>query len=186
MHTRSNLIFLGGVHGVGKSTFAVELASALGGAAVSASQLIRDARQGQVNWTIEKHVTDIDRNQELLIAAVVERLRDGKLLVLDGHYVLKNAAGGIELLSINVFRALNPALFLVLIDRPESIAARRAGRDELVEDVAALEAMQVREKAHAHYLGEKLSIEVLEIAASARAVGLGRIRDVLGPGQRHN
>lgn len=184
MKARSNLVVLGGIHGVGKSTFAYDLASGLGGVTMSASQLIREARSGKVTWTMEKCVSDIEENQRLLVAAVARRVRNGKPLVLDGHYVLKNAEGEIERIAVAVFKALEPRLLVVLTDRLESIAARLAQRDGVSHSTRALEAMQACEVAHARYIGKELAVEVLEVAVEDQDGAVGRIRSTLGVDKR--
>lgn len=180
MTVRPKLVFLGGVHGVGKSTLSNELAAALGGSAASASTLIKEARSGEVTWNSEKYVSGIQDNQRLLVTAVERRVREGLPFVLDGHFVLKNTAGEIERLAVDVFKALAPELLVILTDNPTNIIARLKQRDHVTHDAAALEEMQTAEKAHAQYLGKELGVDVVEIAVEDLANAVFRVKAALG------
>lgn len=107
MLSQHKVIFLGGIHGVGKSTLASHLATALDGETISASQLIGEARQGNLTWDSEKRVKAISENQALLIAAFKDRIWSASVIILDGHFTLKNADGEIDRISLEVFQALH-------------------------------------------------------------------------------
>lgn len=162
--SRLKVIFLGGVHGVGKSTLAKELATAVAGETISASQLIKEARQGNLTWDSEKRVSAIAENQKLLVAAFVGREWGSSIIILDGHFTLKDTTGEIERISLEVFEALSPLMLVVLTDNPDNIASRLEGRDGLQHDVSLLKRMQVAEKEHAQLVGVKLGVDVIEMS----------------------
>jgi len=161
------VLFLGGIHGVGKSTIAKRLASRLQVEVVSASQLIREARQGGKTWDSEKRVKAIPGNQEMLVRAFENREWNGPFVLLDGHYTLKNQYGAIEPLSPEVFAALSPVVLIVLTDKPDEIAARLKQRDGTTHDVSALAQMQTEEFSHAQRIGRKLDVRVIESPISS-------------------
>lgn len=166
MPSERKVIFLGGIHGVGKSTFARELAERLGGETISASQLIREARNGELTWDSSKRVSAISENQRLLVSAFQRRTWSATVVILDGHFTLMNKQGDIERLSEEVFEALFPSLLVVLTDSPESIAARLEQRDGVAHDIAHLEQLQDAEMQHARKVGHRLAIRTLEAKMS--------------------
>lgn len=62
------MIFVGGIHGVGKIYFCEQIKKSLGFDYYTASQLIE--RQRGVQFDIDKKVTNINSNQVLLIEAL--------------------------------------------------------------------------------------------------------------------
>jgi adenylate kinase len=116
--------FLAGAHGVGKSFLGSRVALSAGYTSVSASQLIKEERQ-QKTWTVDKIVTDVDANQQALIAAV-KRLNDlGSRLLIDGHFVLFGPDREIIKLGTSVFSGLNLAC-IILLEVPAEIAFERS------------------------------------------------------------
>ena len=64
-----SVIFLAGVHGVGKGFLGTPVANSIGIVHLTASQLIREEK-GQATWGIDKKTSDLDDNQLALIRAV--------------------------------------------------------------------------------------------------------------------
>ena len=60
-----SVIFLSGVHGVGKGFLGAPAARALGMDHLTASQLIREEK-GRVTWETDKRVSEVDDNRDLL------------------------------------------------------------------------------------------------------------------------
>ncbi|MBK5007366.1 AAA family ATPase [Pseudomonas sp. S32] len=85
------IVFVAGVHGVGKTHLCQALATKTGLRHATASQLIREATQS-VSWKNDKVVTDIESNQDALIVAVDEIMQHEDVLILDGHFVLKKGS----------------------------------------------------------------------------------------------
>jgi adenylate kinase len=80
-----SVIFLAGVHGVGKGFLGTPVASALGISHLTASQLIREEK-GQATWGHDKKTSDLDDNQLALIRAVAQRRLTHPSILLDGHF----------------------------------------------------------------------------------------------------
>ena len=123
------MIFISGVHGVGKSYFCSLLKERLGISAYTASQLIAEAKQS--GFSPDKKIADIDQNQLYLLEAVDSLRNKGKEFLLDGHFCLLNADGEITRIPENTFTRLNPDAIVLLTEDPDIIAQRRFERDQV-------------------------------------------------------
>ena len=145
------MIFISGVHGVGKSYFCNLVKEATGIACFSASSLISERKEH--DFPADKRVTDIDENQTHLLAAVDELRTDHGEFLLDGHFCLLNKTGEITRVPIETFTSLKPDAIILLTEKPEIIAERRKERDgvehtvsEDLEDQLAAEDILPRRK----------------------------------------
>lgn len=130
-------IFLGGVHGVGKSFLARQIPAKYAYFHTSASSIIKEERS-HPNWGVDKRVEDAARNQVLLAEGVKRKNNEGVRLFLDGHFVLKGNEGNLIYLGADVFSTLNLKAVILLEAAPQVIAQRiyeRDGRAEKVEDL---------------------------------------------------
>lgn len=85
------MIFISGVHGVGKSYFCDMVKAATGIESYSASTLITQKKHS--GFAKDKLIPDIDDNQQYLLQAVNELKGSGQNFILDGHFCLLNATG---------------------------------------------------------------------------------------------
>lgn len=85
------MIFVSGIHGVGKTYFCNMVKDKLGINNYSASQLIAGRREK--GFSADKFVSDIDDNQVLLLNAINELRQTGEEFILDGHFCLLNEEG---------------------------------------------------------------------------------------------
>ncbi|MEL7552119.1 ATP-binding protein [Pseudomonas protegens] len=122
------VVFIAGIHGVGKTYLCQTLAAATGLRHASASQLIKEERSSQ-SWGADKLVADIGRNQQALAAAVERLLKDGAPLILDGHFVLKSSAGDLEDLPLETFQSLGLTAIILIETDVQLVAERLAQRD---------------------------------------------------------
>ncbi|NMM06120.1 ATP-binding protein [Polaromonas sp.] len=159
------MIFLGGVHGVGKSSMCFEAAQRIGLTVFGASAIIRAERQAP-SVDSRTAVRDVRGNQELLIQGVRKRGPESSgHFVLDGHFVLRTLDGAIERIDPAVFVALGIDYFICIQDDPQAIAARLLDRDGailMVDDIAGL---QSEELDHARYVSRELKIRLDVIQA---------------------
>ena len=142
-----NVIFLAGVHGVGKGYLGAPAAKALGITHRTASQLIREEK-GLATWGADKRTADLDDNQRALIQAV-NKLRASGNILLDGHFVLRNAIGLLTPLEISVFDQLKLKGVVLLTNDPQVIVERLANRDTKSTDVASVAELAAAELLHA-------------------------------------
>lgn len=149
------MIFLSGIHGVGKTFFCNLVKKELGIKSYSASQLITEKRSR--GFTADKFVSDIEENQQMLIMAVNE-LRKDKEFILDGHFCLLNACGEITRVPYNTFEMLKPDAIILLTENPDIIAERRFQRDGIMQDICKIENFQDAEKHYAQEVSQKFRV----------------------------
>ena len=121
-----HVIFIGGVHGVGKTTFSNRVSETLKIPSFTAGDLIRAHRARPV--TQDKRVGDISGNQDALVEAV-RLISTGSPILLDGHYCLLDANGEISEVPLRTFQQLTLCLSLVIRDDPDLIRDRLQRRD---------------------------------------------------------
>lgn len=156
-----SVIFLAGVHGVGKGFLGSRVAEQLKILHRTASQLIRDEK-GRETWSREKLVADVEDNQRALILSL-GRIRGAKTTVLlDGHFVLRDKDGDFVRIAKDVFAELNLTEVILLSEDPDIIVERVNLRDSVLLTSASVKALAVEEENHARdiccALGIKLTV----------------------------
>lgn len=141
------LIFVGGIHGVGKSSFCSKLASALGLRHFSAGALIGDRRE--VAQSADKRVVNVNDNQDVLIEAVQAISISDSPVLLDGHFCVLNLSEELTRIPTQTFERLAPIAALVIHDDVQAIQERLRNRDGRNYSLAALGAYQDAELSHA-------------------------------------
>lgn len=174
------MIFISGIHGVGKTFFCNMIKKELNIQSYSASQLIA-TRRNKV-FSADKLVQDMDDNQPWLIAAVDELRKTGEEFILDGHFCLLNAGGEITRISAETYISLKPDMIVLLMEQPEIIAKRRFQRDGVHQDVSYIKAFQEAEKKYAEEISEQLGIPLI---ISHGTVELKRIVEIIREGELH-
>jgi len=163
--TSSDIIFIGGIHGVGKSTLCLKICKKHNIDYLSASRLIENYKK---KHSIEiadrgKPVKDIDNNQTILINALHENIVTNNTYFLDGHFTLFDMKENIEAVPETIFRHVAPKAIIVLLDKPKSILSRLMKRDQQKYNVKLLSAMQKMELKIAKTIAKKLKIQVHEV-----------------------
>lgn len=151
-----NIVFIGGIHGVGKSTICQQICRELNIEYLSASELLKweDINDDTKN----KKVKDIPFTQSRLIAGLSKTIQKGLFYLLDGHYCLLNEKAEVEKISIDIFIQINPkALGLILGDIKE-IKTRLDLRDNKSYDLDCLKKMQNIELNYAKELSVTLKV----------------------------
>lgn len=162
------MIFVGGIHGVGKSRFCAEAKRSLGMESFTASQLITDRKQFGVS--LDKLVPDIEDNQQILLQAVQELSATNSHFLIDGHFCLLTTTGQIARVPSDTFNALSPEAIVVLTEQPEVIATRLMLRDGIFSELPHIHKFQMAETAYATEVAEMLGIP-LKVAGGAVDVG---------------
>lgn len=80
------MIFIGGIHGVGKTFFCERAQDQLGIKSYEASKLIMERKQA--GFPASKLIPDIDENQRYLLDAIGELKAREKEFLLNGHFCL--------------------------------------------------------------------------------------------------
>ena len=100
------MVFVSGVHGVGKSYFCDILKKRLNISSHTASSLITERKKAR--FSTDKHVADIDINQLYLLEAVKELKDRDEEFLLDGHFCLLDQTGKITRIPLETFIRLSP------------------------------------------------------------------------------
>jgi adenylate kinase len=157
-----SVIFLAGVHGVGKGFLGAPVANALGISHFTASQLIREEK-GQATWGTDKKTSDLDDNQLALVRAIGQRRLSHPNILLDGHFVLRNAQGILTSLATSVFKELHLTGVILLTEAESVIASRLALRDKGTPNVQAISELAEAELNHAQAVCTELELPLVKI-----------------------
>lgn len=171
------MIFVSGIHGVGKTYFCNMIKDKLGIKNYSASQLIAGRREK--GFSADKFVSDIDDNQVLLLDAINELRQTGEEFILDGHFCLLNEEGVITRIPMETYTLLKPDTMILLLESPKIIAERRFQRDGIRQDECTINDFQCAEKAYVIEIARQLNIP-LEVSSGAS--DLGRIVEIIKTG----
>lgn len=150
------IYFIGGIHGVGKSTICQHICNEYKIEHITASELLRwnDINKDSKN----KKVKDILDTQNRLIVGLKNTIQKGKHYLLDGHYCLLNNNNEIVNVPLETFEQINPhSLNLILGDISE-VKKRLELRDNKLYNYQLLEYLQNEELKHAKYLSKTLGI----------------------------
>lgn len=156
------MIFLGGIHGVGKTSMLNIVKQKSNIPIYSASALIAYIKNDK--YIQSKSRNDIIGDQNILLQAIREYIKVDNY-ILDGHFCLINTIGEIERIPKNVFLQLPIIKIFVLSADIDEIIQRlykRDGKKYKFEDI---------------YLFQKLEIEYAREIAYEKSVSLDVIYD---------
>lgn len=153
-----NIFFVGGIHGVGKSTFCKSICNSLSMNYLSASDVLKWSRLSKNS--AYKKVEDINLTQDLLIKGLNDIVERNKYYILDGHYCLLNSKNEIEEVPFHFFKEIIPIAFGLVIDSPNTIREKLELRDKIVYEIDLLELMQAKEIGYASELSIRFRKEL--------------------------
>lgn len=162
MFKNGKIIFDGGVHGVGKSTFsAVVKQKCRSIECLSCSKIIK--------WENPSHkeVENVEETQDALLANLPYFIDQDKNYLLDGHFCLLTEQGTIERVPIEVFEVMSPSLIIVLKEEPAIICQRLNKRDSHNYPIELVTNFQEEELKYAAEVADTLGIS-LEICDSEK------------------
>lgn len=153
-----NLIFIGGIHGVGKGTLCKKLSSS--------SKLIHLASSDLIKWSEissvkNKTVNNVLNTQERLISGLEKQIIEDKKYLLDGHFCLLNSKNIPVVVPFETFKRINPKGIILVTEKIKLISQRLNNRDNVFYSQELLENFQNREKEQAKKTAEKLNIRLL-------------------------
>lgn len=150
-----NIVFIGGIHGVGKSTICLNICQKLNLEYLSASELLK---WNDINDDIKnKKVEDIPYTQNRLIKGLKSIVNHKKFYLLDGHYCLLNKDNEVENISINTFLMINPIAFCLILGDVLEIKNRLEVRDSKPYKYELLELLQDSELNYSKLLSKTLN-----------------------------
>lgn len=165
------VVFVGGVHGSGKTTLSRVIAEALPATHVTAGALIREAAAPGHVVTVgaqDKAVPDLDANQAVLLRGLsayqARTADDTRPLLLDGHFTLMNPAGEIVEVPSAVFRAIAPVVVLLVESKAEIVHQRLAGRALEAPSAETIARLAGRERERAIETAASLKIPLFTVA----------------------
>lgn len=150
------MIFICGVHGVGKSYFCGKLKEITGVKTYTSSRLIEQKKK--VSFAVDKKIIDIDDNLNYLLAAVEELKEKNSFFLLDGHFCLLDKEGTITRIPEKIFMDLRPEAIVLLTEKVEIIAQRRMTRDGIKINLEQVRRFQEAETAYVKEIAEKLGV----------------------------
>jgi adenylate kinase len=165
----NSIVFVGGVHGAGKTTISRQLAESLPASHVTAGALIRESaglgRIAGAAGVSNKAVTDVDANQALLLHGLdVYRARIGSgPIVLDGHFSLLSSSGAVVEIPTAIYRAIGPLAVLLVEADGGVIHKRLIKRDGQAPTHAIISLLAARERARAETVCADLKIPMFSI-----------------------
>lgn len=179
-------IFLGGVHGAGKSTVSRQIAKLLGLSHVTAGGLIKETASDNYRATTGfKAVPDLPANQMLLLSGLTKyRIRNNGPLLLDGHFVLLEPDGKLAEIPFAVYDAIAPVAVMLIEAEPTTVHARLLSRDGQALPVTTIAEFARRERSHAERVCRNLNIPFRAIStdgtvAEAVATATVLVRGIL-------
>jgi adenylate kinase len=155
-----NIIFIGGIHGVGKGTICNEIVLKTDLIHLTASQVLK---WQEISDSDNKLVKNITSTQSRLIIGLKNLIKKDKKYLLDGHFCLLNSDGIPSRIDEDTFDQINPKAIVIVIDDVEKIAKRLKARDDKIYEVEVLNEFQQMEIEYAKYLSDKYSILYIEI-----------------------
>jgi adenylate kinase len=158
---RRNIIFVGGIHGVGKSTFTSNVKKQL-----PSIELLSCSKVLKWENPSEKRVDNVRANQNRLIENLRELVDIDKPYLLDGHFCLVNKEGRVERIGIDTFRDINPEAIILLTGDIDKIINRLANRDGKQYDKGLVEQLYSEEQNWAKEIADKLGIHIYELESS--------------------
>lgn len=186
------IVFIGGAHGAGKTTFSRVLASMLSASHVTAGWLIREMAIASGTVAVgacNKAVPDVDANQGLLLRALsLYKGRVGSgLILLDGHFSLLNADGKIVAVPSAVFREIGPIAVLVVEVEEAIICQRLRKRDGQSPPLETISQLVAHERQHSQTVCRELKIPMWTVPGDippeeATQIAVVHLRLLLGGG----
>lgn len=154
MKAEKNIIFVGGVHGVGKGYVCSYINS-------RNENVLHLSASDVLKWenNINKTVDNIDSNQNRLIANLSNIVRKSNRYLLDGHFCLLDTNFKISFIDIDTFMQINPIGILVIKEDPVIIKKRLEDRDSQIYDLDLITEFQECEIQRAIYVSKELKIK---------------------------
>lgn len=160
MESVENIIFIGGIHGVGKGTICKEIVSKTDLIHITASEILK---WNEISDRDNKLVTNISSTQERLILGLKNLIKKDEKYLLDGHFCLLNSNEIPIRIDEVTFDQINPKAIAIVIDNVEKIIKRLEARDGKNYNAKVLNQLQQMEIEYAKFLANRYSIPYIEI-----------------------
>lgn len=152
----NNIAFIGGIHGVGKSTVCRQICDALNLDYLSASDLLK---WKEINEDVRnKKVSSISATQDRLLSGLTNMVQKDKNYLLDGHYCLLSIGNDVVEVPADTFKGINPISLNIIVGDIAEICNRLEKRDQRPYDYDLLMKMQDSELDYANRLSKTLGL----------------------------
>nr|WP_281720034.1 AAA family ATPase [Nitrosomonas nitrosa] len=153
----SRLIFVTGAHGVGKSHLAHSAARELNVACFTASELIA-AELGRSSWDGNRHVSEMNKNQDALLSAA-RGLRDRSASsLLLGYLVLRTTAGAHRRVSVKVLEQLRISGMVAISASASTVLGRLRLRGDMSWTEPEIRSLLENESEYATEVSRQMSV----------------------------
>lgn len=156
----SKIVFVGGIHGVGKGTFCNDISKKFNLEHLTASEVLK---WNEISDLKNKKVKDISSTQERLINNLAIIVKPNQNYLLDGHFTLLNSNGIPQKIEDETFVGINPISIILLTCKARTILSRLTNRDDSKYDLRTIQKMKEMEVEHANHISKKLNIPLFEI-----------------------
>jgi len=150
------VIFVGGIHGVGKTTLCRKISKTLSLKHYSASDLILKLKSENIEK--DKKVKNIRLNQNILLESITRYLNNEEYYLLDGHFCLLNSNEDVTEIPLDTFKSLGLKAIVVLVDKECEIIKRLANRDSNSYPIKLIEEFQKKEVLYAQKVAKILGV----------------------------
>jgi adenylate kinase len=157
-----NIIFIGGIHGVGKGTACAKIQQSLFVEHLSASDILKWSEVSPDRSN--KLVKDISDTQDRLIKGLQKTVDPNKKYILDGHFCLFDSNGKVNPVPLDTFLEISPILVSVITCDPVIIAKRLKDRDGRKYNISTIVEMQNTEIEHAQLIADRLKVSFIELS----------------------
>ncbi len=158
--TDRNIIFIGGIHGVGKGTICKKLSTAKRITHLTASKVLK---WEEISAKENKVVNNLETTQNRLIKGLDAFIQNTDTYLLDGHYCLLNSRKEPQKISEKTFEIIAPKVMAIVIEDTEIIFERLKLRDGTRYNFSLLNEMQEMEIEYAKFLSSKYNKPYVEI-----------------------
>lgn len=152
-------IFVGGVHGSGKTELCKKIQEKIECVYLSASQLLRWSKK-------EKNVENVQENQKILKELLKKEMQDDKLYLIDGHFALWNNEYKCEKVPLTFFEGLNIKCILLVVENEDVIEKRLFVRNEINVLSENIISISMVEKNYSQFVAEKLGVYFYQVNSS--------------------
>lgn len=152
-------IFVGGVHGSGKTELCKKIQEKIDCVYLSASQLLKWSKK-------EKNVENVQENQRILKELLKKEMQDDKLYLIDGHFALWNNEYKCEKVPLTFFEGLNIKCILLVVENEDVIEKRLFVRNEINVLSENIVSISMVEKEYSQFVAEKLGVYFHQVNSS--------------------
>jgi len=155
-----DIIFIGGIHGVGKGTMCKEISQKYSLEHLSASEVLKwEEISDKKNKKVENFVSTKSR----LINGLKNIIKPNIKYLLDGHFCLLNKNEKPEKIQEDIFYSINPKAIVVMTCEIDTIISRLSSRDKSNYNYEILSEMQNLETQYAKEIARNLKIPFMNI-----------------------